>query len=73
MVWWALEQREKRRERLRQEARAEGRAEGRGEGRAEGRAEERREWEAWNIRREQAIANNEDFNEPPPFPNQNGK
>ncbi len=44
--------------------------EGREEGREEGRAEERRErdaqWEAWLKRRDQALANNQPFDEPPP-------
>ena len=49
---------------------AEGRKQGREEGREEGRAEERRErdaqWEAWLKRRDQALANNQTFAEPPP-------
>ncbi len=40
--------------------------EGRREGRQEGRQEERELWEAWNKRREEALANNQSFDEPPP-------
>ena len=32
----------------------------------EGRREERELWEAWNRRREEALANNQPFDEPPP-------
>jgi hypothetical protein len=47
--------------------------EGRREGREEGRREGRKEWEAWNQRREQALANNQSFDEPPPSRNQGDK
>ena len=40
--------------------------EGRREGRQEGRQEERELWEAWNKRREEALANNQSFDELPP-------
>ena len=43
-----------------------GRAKGRVEGRLEGRAEERAEWEAWLMRRNEAEANNQPFDEPSP-------
>ena len=36
------------------------------QGRVEGRAEERAEWEAWLMRRNEAEANNQPFDEPPP-------
>ena len=36
------------------------------EGRREGRQEERELWEAWNKRREEALANNQSFDELPP-------
>ncbi len=39
---------------------------GRQQGRVEGRQEERAEWEAWLQRRNEAEANNQPFNEPPP-------
>jgi predicted transposase YdaD len=42
-----------------------GRAKGRVEGRLEGRAEERAEWEAWLMRRNEAEANNQPFDEQP--------
>jgi hypothetical protein len=35
-------------------------------GLAEGRAERQKEWEAWNERREEAEANGQTFDEPPP-------
>jgi hypothetical protein len=43
------------------------------EGREEGRREGRKEWEAWNQRREQALANNQSFDEPPPSRNKDDK
>ena len=42
---------------------------GREEGREEGRQAASDAWEAWNARREAALANNEPFNEPPPSRN----
>jgi predicted transposase YdaD len=51
---------------LKEQGRVEGRAEGRVEGRVEGRAEERAEWEAWLMRRNEAEANNQPFDEPSP-------
>jgi predicted transposase YdaD len=47
--------------------------EGREEGRREGREEGRKEWEAWNQRREQALANNQSFDESPPSRNKDDK
>jgi hypothetical protein len=35
-------------------------------GQAEGQAERQKEWEAWNERREEAEANGQTFDEPPP-------
>ena len=43
-----------------------GLAEGRTEGQADGRAERQKEWEAWNERRQEAEANGQTFDEPPP-------
>jgi hypothetical protein len=43
------------------------------EGREEGRREGRKEWEAWNERREEALANNQTFDEPPPSRNKDDK
>ena len=37
-------------------------------GREEGREEERRAWLEWNERREQAVKDGQEFNEPPPPP-----
>ena len=64
-------------ERMREERRAEdikqgiaeGRAMGRATGHAVGRAMADREWEAWNRRREAALARGEPFAEPPPSRN----
>jgi hypothetical protein len=39
----------------------------------EGRREGRKEWEAWNERREEALANNQTFDEPPPSRNKDDK
>ena len=39
----------------------------------EGRREGRKEWEAWNERREEALANNQSFDEPPPSRNKDDK
>ena len=41
-------------------------AAGQAEGRSEGKAEQQKEWEAWNERRQEAEANGQPFNEPPP-------
>ena len=57
MVWWALEQRNKRREALIQEGREEGRKE---------RDELQKAWERWNSRRKEAQDKNQPFDEPPP-------
>ena len=46
-----------------------GREEGVKVGREEGRQAASEAWEAWNARREAALANNEPFNEPPPSRN----
>ena len=51
------------------EGKAEGKAEGIAEGKVQGRAEtieQFREYFAWEKRRDEAAANNEPFNEPPP-------
>jgi flagellar biosynthesis/type III secretory pathway protein FliH len=40
--------------------------EGRKEGRKEGQEELQELWESWNKRREEAFANNQPFDEPPP-------
>ena len=40
--------------------------EGRKEGREEGRKERDAQWSEWLKRRDAALANNEEFNEPPP-------
>ena len=46
-----------------------GREEGVKVGRQEGRQAEREAWEAWNARREAALAAGEPFDEPPPSRN----
>ena len=43
-----------------------GREQGREEGREEGQKAERQRWETWLKRRDEAEANNQPFNEPPP-------
>ena len=56
-------------EKTRAEGKAEGKAEGITEGKAQGRAEtiaEFRLYFAWEKRRDEAAANNQPFNEPPP-------
>ena len=49
-----------------QEGRVEGRSEGRIEGRVEGRSERDAEWAAWLVRRQEAEAQGEPFDEPSP-------
>ena len=50
----------------RQEGLKEGRQEGREEGQEEGRDKERQQWLAWNLRREEALREGKEFDEPPP-------
>ena len=45
---------------------AAGLAEGEVRGEAKGHATRQKEWEAWNERREEAEANGQTFDEPPP-------
>ena len=55
---------------LMEKMKAEGKAEGIAEGKVQGRAEtvaQFREYFAWEKRRDEAAANNEPFNEPPPL------
>ncbi len=51
---------------LMEQGRQEGLNEGLKEGREEGREEVQEAWEAWNKRREEALANNQPFDESPP-------
>ncbi len=57
------------RERNRKKDLEEGRQAGLKEGLNEGRAEVQSLWEAWNLRREEAAALGEPFEEPPPGSN----
>lgn len=63
---------EEKLERTRAANRAESIAEGYAEGFAQGYAEAAREWEAWNRRREAALARGEAFSEPTPSRLRNG-
>jgi hypothetical protein len=54
-----------------EEGHQEGHQEGRLEGREEGRMMERDAWEAWNQRREKALADGQPFDEPPPSRSKN--
>ena len=73
---WLENRLERSREAYRAKIIEEGRAEIREEVRAEIRprilAEADREWESWNRRREEAVARDEPFTEPPPSVSRNG-
>ena len=51
---------------IEERAREEGRQEGLAEGEERGQKAERKRWEIWLQRREEAEANNQPFDEPPP-------
>ena len=69
---WLENRLERSREAYRAKILEEGRAEILEEGRPRILAEADREWESWNRRREEAVARDEPFTEPPPSVSRNG-